>query len=51
MSETANNVNLWTVEQLKKLLHYQNISLSGNKPELEKKVTDIIALDSLEREL
>ena len=45
MVEAANNVNLLILEQLKKLLHIQNISVSGNKPELEKKVTDIIAMD------
>ena len=50
MVKAANNMNSWTVEQLKKFLHDQNNSLAGSKPELVRKV-DIIAMDGLEREL
>jgi len=51
MAECPNNVSLWTVQQLKDFLQERNINLSGNKPELVSKVTDIIVTDNLEREL
>ena len=51
MAEGTNKVNSWTVEQLKEFLHDRNISLAGNKAELVRKVSDIIATDDLERDL
>ena len=51
MAEGTNNVNSWTAEQLKEFLHDRNISLAGNKAELVRKVSDIIATDDLERDL
>ena len=44
-------MNSWTVEQLKEFLRDRNISLAGNKAELVRKVSDIIATDDLKRDL
>ena len=51
MAECPDNISLCTVQQLKDFLREHNINLSGIKPELVSKVTDIIATDSIMREL
>ena len=53
MAECENEFALWTVDQLisKPVLSLRMPNtLSGNKAELERKVADIFAMDSLENE-